>query len=1030
MILKGGKRIDGCSDTLPIGTIQPYVGEVAPTGYLICEGQKVSKTTYNELYTLCGDKFGASTATEFYLPDLRGRTIAGYKEGDSIFGLLGNNIGEATHTLKLNELPEHKHGLGSEGAIAYGGYRGYFSTSGNIQTWAQNDRNVTVDYAGGNAPHNNVQPTAVLNWIVKAYMVLPLSATVDNTLGSESTINALSAAQGKILNETKQNVLTEGENISIIDDEISAIVPVKSVNGKTGAVTLNAADVGALSSSFRETDPTVPSHVKSITQTNINNWNNKAEISDIPDVTSFINKDVNNLTYYELKSKTGTALTLSIDSKTYVLTASLKNSAGTVLSTQKVDLPLESLVTNATYDKTNKKIILTLQSGATVDVSVADLIDGLIDTTTFNTELNKKVDKIKGKGLSTNDYTTAEKNKLSGIANGAEVNVQSDWKVTDTSADAYIKNKPTKLSDFTNDAGYITSSGGITGNAASATKLETSRTIGIGSGATGTATNFNGTSNITIPVTDIKESYVSWGGKSLNQPSPIDMGCIDEFGHNKLSYLPAGCIKIEYTTDGGTTWLDYGATDAQKVKMVTTSGDAFMIGKGTVSATDGTLTNANCGNYKVRTTISTRDRSRATRLYTSLAKILINFTTNGAKNCKCLVQTRSIANYNNNADVWDNKGTYAVSGWSGWNSIPLSGSFGGGSSQTSQWADIRLTFSISGVDTNFNCRAAFMDIRMIGKTNWQTPSELARSGRLYTIDENQNATFPGNITSIGGTINGVSTGSKYLINTDTRTTNAAPSSYMVGDKGPGHAVSYEFKNSSAIDTPVQGTYCSLFTITPWNDSSGGLPVQIVTNNTSKKILYRAATSNAEWGNWITLATTENIPTKVSQLTNDSGYLTSYTETDPTVPAHVKSITQANINTWNGKQNALVFNSTYNASTNKVATMLDVPTNNNQLANGAGYQTATQVSAAITTALQNFQTINYEIVTTLPTTGKIGTIYLIAKTGKGKDVYDEYIYINNKFELIGTTAADLSNYWTKTDIVALTNKEIDAAIALA
>ena len=111
-------------------------------------------------------------------------------------------------------------------------------------------------------------------------------------------------------------------------------------------------------------------------------------------------------------------------------------------------------------------------------------------------------------------------------------------------------------------------------------------------------------------------------------------------------------------------------------------------------------------------------------------------------------------------------------------------------------------------------------------------------------------------------------------------------------------------------------------------------------------------------------------------------------------------------------------------------MLDVPTNNNQLTNGAGYQTATQVNAAITTALQNFQTINYEIVTTLPTTGKIGTIYLIAKSGKDKDVYNEYIYINNKFELIGTTAADLSNYWTKTDIVALTNKEIDAAIALA
>lgn len=53
-----------------------------------------------------------------------------------------------------------------------------------------------------------------------------------------------------------------------------------------------------------------------------------------------------------------------------------------------------------------------------------------------------KVDKVDGKGLSTNDYTTEEKNKLDGIAAGAEVNVQSDWDVTDTGSDAFIKNKP------------------------------------------------------------------------------------------------------------------------------------------------------------------------------------------------------------------------------------------------------------------------------------------------------------------------------------------------------------------------------------------------------------------------------------------------------------------------------------------------------------------------------------------------------------------------------------------------------------
>lgn len=57
-----------------------------------------------------------------------------------------------------------------------------------------------------------------------------------------------------------------------------------------------------------------------------------------------------------------------------------------------------------------------------------------------------------------NNFTTTLKNKLDGIAAGAEVNVQSDWSQTNASADDYIKNKPsipTKTSDLTNDSGYI-----------------------------------------------------------------------------------------------------------------------------------------------------------------------------------------------------------------------------------------------------------------------------------------------------------------------------------------------------------------------------------------------------------------------------------------------------------------------------------------------------------------------------------------------------------------------------------------------
>ena len=67
-------------------------------------------------------------------------------------------------------------------------------------------------------------------------------------------------------------------------------------------------------------------------------------------------------------------------------------------------------------------------------------------------ELDDKVDKVEGKGLSTNDYTAADKTKLDGIETGAEVNVQPDWNEVDTGDDDYIKNKPSELTTAEIDA--------------------------------------------------------------------------------------------------------------------------------------------------------------------------------------------------------------------------------------------------------------------------------------------------------------------------------------------------------------------------------------------------------------------------------------------------------------------------------------------------------------------------------------------------------------------------------------------------
>lgn len=83
-----------------------------------------------------------------------------------------------------------------------------------------------------------------------------------------------------------------------------------------------------------------------------------------------------------------------------------------------------------------------------------------------------------------------------------------------------------------------------------------------------------------------------------------------------------------------------------------------------------------------------------------------------------------------------------------------------------------------------------------------------------------------------------------------------------------------------------------------------------------------------------------------------------------------------------------------------------------------------VSTAITNALADITGISYEVVQSLPATGQAGVIYLLANSGTAPNIYDEYIWTGTAFEKIGTTDVDLSGYVQKTDMVAITNAEID------
>ncbi|MCO6445181.1 MAG: tail fiber protein [Anaerolineae bacterium] len=164
---------DATGPIMPVGAVLPYAGTTAPAGWLFCYGQDVSRTTYAALFTAISTTYGVGDgSTTFNVPDLRGRVVAGKDDmggtsanrlTDQSGGLNGDTLGDTggaeTHTLVIDEMPAHTHTL-SANAILNGGGAGF----GDFNTPSTNK---STGSAGGGGAHNNVQPTIILNYIIK-----------------------------------------------------------------------------------------------------------------------------------------------------------------------------------------------------------------------------------------------------------------------------------------------------------------------------------------------------------------------------------------------------------------------------------------------------------------------------------------------------------------------------------------------------------------------------------------------------------------------------------------------------------------------------------------------------------------------------------------------------------------------------------------------------------------------------------------------------------------------------------------------
>ncbi|EHL69933.1 hypothetical protein HMPREF1032_02932, partial [Subdoligranulum sp. 4_3_54A2FAA] len=63
---------------MPVGCVIPFAGAAAPTGWLLCQGQAISRTTYAQLFSVIGTTYGSGDGkTTFNLPDMRGRVAVG-----------------------------------------------------------------------------------------------------------------------------------------------------------------------------------------------------------------------------------------------------------------------------------------------------------------------------------------------------------------------------------------------------------------------------------------------------------------------------------------------------------------------------------------------------------------------------------------------------------------------------------------------------------------------------------------------------------------------------------------------------------------------------------------------------------------------------------------------------------------------------------------------------------------------------------------------------------------------------------------
>ena len=149
---------------------EPFLAEVrmvgfnfAPRGWAFCDGQILPINQNQSLYSLLGTTYGGDGRTSFALPDLRGRTpIHVGDNGSGTHFSEGQKSGEETHTLSVNEMPQHRHVLQATNQEP----DAPFSAPATFGSGS-------VANTGGSQAHNNMQPYLAVNFCIALQGLFP-----------------------------------------------------------------------------------------------------------------------------------------------------------------------------------------------------------------------------------------------------------------------------------------------------------------------------------------------------------------------------------------------------------------------------------------------------------------------------------------------------------------------------------------------------------------------------------------------------------------------------------------------------------------------------------------------------------------------------------------------------------------------------------------------------------------------------------------------------------------------------------------